>query len=141
MKNSIVATLLVGGLACSFGAFATNIESGVAITPAECALLGENVQLNLSNNVSGAYNCNVATSTIVIAACHAAGSRNPATVQCANSGTEQAPDWNDPSCSADTDTFEITDFRGYRASSRGGRVGAANLGGNCTEGSVDALVN
>lgn len=141
MKSKILAALFISGLAFSFGASATAIVSGGAITPTQCVLLGENVVLNLSNNVSGSYNCDQATSTITIAACHAAGSRNTTTVTCANSGTEAEPVWNDSSCGSTADTFEITDFRGYRASSQGGTVAAVALGGACTAATVEALVN
>lgn len=142
MKSKILAALFISGLAVSFGASATAIDSGVAITPAECVLLGENVVLNLSNNVSGSYNCDQATSTITIAACHAAGSRNTATITCADSGPVGGPpNWNDASCTSTADTFEITDFRGYRASSQGGTVAPVALGGACTDATVEALVN
>lgn len=142
MKKTIVSAFLLGSFFVSTAAMATAIVSGGQITTAACTLLGEAVTLNLSNNVSGSYSCVEATSTITIAACHSAGSRNTTTVACVNSAAPTDPaDWNDASCTAATDNFEITDFRGYRASSQGGRVGAVALGGACTAASVEALVN
>lgn len=140
MKKSILAALLASSALVSFNVSAVQIPADGVITTTACTLLGEQVKLNLSNNVSGAYSCTEATSTIQVAACHKAGSRNTTTVACANSGTAQDPDWNNASCQDESDTFEITDYRGFRASSQGGRVGAQALGGPCTESSVNGLV-
>lgn len=142
MKKTIGFAFLMGGMLASSFAMATAITSGGQITTQDCSLLGEAVTLNLSNNVSGSYSCVEATSTITIAACHSAGSRNTTTVACVNSaGPNDPPAWNDASCTDATDEFEITDFRGFRASSQGGRVGAVALGGACTAATVEALVN
>ena len=141
MKSKFIAVALVSGLMASLGAYAEPIVSGAAIDNGDCVLLGETVTLNLSNNVSGAYNCVEATSTITLGACHASGSRNPTTVNCVNSAAPgDAPVWNDTSCQDAGDTFEITDFRGFRASSQGGRVGVVALGGTCSDQSIDAVV-
>lgn len=140
MKKSILAALLATSALLSFNASAVQIPDDGIITTAACTLLGEQVKLNLSNNVFGAYSCTEATSTIQVAACHKAGSRNTTTVNCANAGTDQDPDWNDASCGSDADTFEITDYRGFRASSQGGKVGAQPLGGACTDATVNSLV-
>lgn len=140
MKKSILAVLLASSALVSFNASAVAIPDNGVITTTACTLLGEQVKLNLSNNVSGAYSCTEATSTIQVAACHKAGSRNTTTVACANNGTEADPDWNNSSCESDSDTFEITDYRGFRASSLGGKVGAQALGGACNESTVNGLV-
>lgn len=142
MKKNILAALFFGGMACAMGASAaTDIVSGEAITDAECALLGEQVTINLSNNVSAAYTCDAITNTITVGACHAAGSRNPLTVTCASSGVDPDITWNDDSCTSTTDTFEIADFRGYTATSQGGKVAPSALGGNCTATTIGALVD
>jgi len=146
MKKNILAMLLVAGVSASFTATATEIKSGTAITTTDCTLLGEQVTLNLSNNVSGAYSCDETNSIIKVAACHKAGSRKPTDVLCAivtpATGEAEAV-FNDPSCTAvgADHKFEITDYRGYVASSLGGSVAPQQLGGNCDESSVDALVN
>lgn len=143
MKKSILATIFAGTMMASAFASAAPISSGTAITPTNCPLLGDQVVLNLSNNVSGAYNCDEATSVISVAACHKAGSRNPSTVNCTiTSATGVDPVvWNGPSCTKAEDTFEIADFRGFTANSQGGKVAPEALGGACNEGSVGALVN
>jgi len=140
MKKSILAALLISSAFVSLNVSAVAIPNDGVITTTACTLLGEQVKLNLSNNVSGAYSCTEATSTIQVAACHKAGSRNTTTVACANSGTADAPDWNNASCADEADTFEITDYRGFRASSLGGKVGAQALGGACTDATVNGLV-
>lgn len=140
MKKNILAALFVGSMIAAGSASAVVAPTDGIITTQACSLLGEQVKLNFSNNVHGAYSCTEATSTIVVAACHKAGSRNTATVQCANSGDATNPDWNDTSCTSESDSFEITDYRGYRASSQGGKVGAQALGGACNDNTVNGLV-
>ncbi|WP_278379757.1 hypothetical protein [Stutzerimonas kunmingensis] len=143
MKKSILATVFAGTMMASAFASAAAIDSGTAITPTNCPLLGDQVVLNLSNNVSGAYNCDEATSVITVAACHKAGSRNPTTVNCTiTSAAGVTPVvWNDSSCTQASDTFEIADYRGFTANSQGGKVAPEALGGACTESTVGALVN
>lgn len=144
MKKLSLLALTVAALAPLY-ASATAISSGTAITTNDCSLLGEQVTLNLSNNVSGSYSCDETASTITVAACHRAGSRKPTNVACAivtpaNGNTPAV--YNDSSCDGTANqTFEITDYRGYVASSQGGSVAAQDLGGNCTAATVEALVN
>ena len=142
MKFPKIAFVAFAGL-FSVAAHAVTIPSGEAITTADCPLLGEQVILNLSSNVNGAYACDEANSLISVAACHRAGSRNPLTVTCAiTSAAGVTPvTWNDPSCADATDTFEIADYRGYSANSQGGRVAPSALGGQCTEGTINGLVD
>lgn len=142
MKKSILATIFAGTMMASAFASAAAITSGTAITQIQCPLLGDQVVLNLSNNVSGAYNCDEANSVIKVAACHKAGSRNPGTANCViTSASNVTPVvWNDSSCSDADDTFEIADFRGFTANSQGGKVAPEALGGACTEGTIGALV-
>lgn len=126
-------------------ASAAPIPSGTPITTTNCTLLGEQVTLNMSNNVSGAYACDETASTITVAACHKAGSRKPTDITCAivtpANGTTPA-EYNDDSCTgAPNQTFEITDYRGYVATSQGGSVAAKDLGGNCTATSIEGLVD
>lgn len=142
MKTKVAIAVLA---ALPLFASAAAIPSGTAITTAQCTLLGEQVTLNLSNNVSGAYACDETASTITVAACHKAGSRKPTDIPCAvvtpANGTTPAV-YNDSSCTgAPNQTFEITDYRGYVASSQGGSVAAQDLGGNCTAQSIEGLVD
>lgn len=141
MKKNILAALFVVGAGLSFAAGATEITS-TAITPAVCPLLGEDVVLNLSKNNKGDYSCDEATSTIRVGACNTGGSRTPLTVQCAlTSAPGVTPvTYNGSSCAgtATTDTFIISNFRGYVANSKGGSVAVVDLGGQCTAASIAA---
>lgn len=143
MKKSIFALFFIVAASTSMAASAAEIKTGTPITTTDCKLLGEQVTLNLSNNVSGAYSCDEITSTIKVAACHKAGSRKAMDVKCAivtqAEGDEDAV-WNDPSCKETTDTFESSDYRGYVASSKGGSVAQKELGGNCTAASAEDLL-
>lgn len=143
MKKNILALLFISAAGISTLAGAAEIKSGTAITTADCKLLGEQVTLNLSNNVSGAYSCNEITSTINVAACHKAGSRKSMDVKCAIVTPEDGATpavWNNGSCKATTDTFESSDYRGYVASSKGGSVAQKELGGNCTAATAETLI-
>lgn len=116
------------------------VKAGAA---GDCKLLSEDVKINLSSNVSGALNCDVATNTITIGTCHNAGSRL-ASLKCAQIGTDpnsNAPIFNDDGCTsamvAAGESIEGTpDFRGFFAQTSGGSVAPAFLGGTCT---ADAL--
>src|SRR5690606_28866297 len=115
------------------------------ITSTECAVLGESVRLSLSNGVSGAYACSEVNNSINIGTCHTAGSRST-TLKCAQTGEDEDGEvtWNHADCAADPtpDTVELEtpSYRGFRASTTGGSVGAQSLSGNCTATTVEELV-
>lgn len=144
MKKNVLALVFMAGMGAAFAVGATAIDDD-PITTTDCPLLGEQVTLNMSNNVSGAYSCDETNSVIMVAACHKAGSRKPTDVPCAivtPAAGETPAVYNDSSCTgAEGQTFEITDYRGYVASSQGGSVAAQDLGGNCTATTADALVD
>lgn len=146
MKKIITAMVMAAGLGAAFTASAAGIviKNGVAITNAdtECPLLGDNVTINLSNNVSGAYSCDLALAEIKVATCHKAGSRKASQIACQQVSQDETgnPIYNDASCDGTTgQTFEIADFRAFAGSSKGGSVGAKALGGACTDSQVSAL--
>lgn len=119
--------------------------TGNPITPNnDCALLAEQVTLNLSTNVIGAYNCDVPNTRIDIGACHQSGSRKPLVVACQATGVDAQGNniYNDASCDGTPQqTFTIANYRGYEASTSGGSVGATDLGGSCTATTAQALVD
>lgn len=149
MKKVISALFLMSSIGFSVGASAIELTSRDTIGPTgggathECALLGSQVQINLSANVNAAFNCDFATSTIRIGACHVAGSRAPRTVTCENSAATGDPAvWNAVGCATDGETITITDRVAYTASSQGGSVSTSQLNGaECNAGAVDALVS
>lgn len=142
--KKIAFALIAAGLSLSSSVFAagTSIPSNGLVSPsggeANCELLSERVKVNLSANVSGAFNCNVATNTITVGTCHNAGSRNPSVV-CTKIGEDEDenPIYNVDSCTAETvgQVVESSgpDFRGFFAQTSGGSVGAAFLAGSCTD--------
>ena len=140
MKNILSALLIAGGIAASFGAHATTVISGQVISGGDtgaCPLLGEGVTLNLSKDVLGAYTCEVPNSSIKIATCHKSGSRKPLLVDCVAVGD---PAVNTPTGCTLGQQAEISDYRGFTASSRGGGIATEDLGGNCTQASVEAII-
>lgn len=126
-------------------AFATAIVNGELIDDGDCAILGESVRLTLSNNVDGAYNCNEARNAANVGACHLSGSRST-TLICAEIGKDanNDPVYNNATCttSGQSVTLATASYRGYRASTTGGSVGAQSLTANCSAGVANAqLVN
>lgn len=141
---------LFAALAVSSSAFAapTAIDPETPVTTAECAILGESVNLTLSSNVQGAYNCDEALNAANVGACHTSGSRSTS-LTCAQIGTDNsasppAPIWNNDQCTTNGEVIDLgsASYRGYRASTTGGSVGPQSLSGNCAAGIPEAeLVN
>lgn len=143
--NTFSKTLVALSLA-GVSSFASAVQiDGNPILPADCSLLAEQVTLNLSTNVIGAYNCDVPNTRVDIGACHESGSRKPLVVNCTAVGVDPVSGdniYNDDSCDGTPQqTFTIADYRGYQASTSGGSVGASDLGGNCNAGAAEGLVN
>ena len=145
MRKTIYSLLAAVGLMTSASAMAagTAVQTGVAITNADCSLLAENVVLNLSAAVNGAYQCDTILNSIRVGTCHSAGSRKATAIDCAQIDTAAdgvTPIYNDASCDGTANqTFDIADFRGYVASSTGGGVGTVDLGGNCTAAAIGGV--
>lgn len=138
MKKNLFA-VLVCGVFLSSSALAVTIPSGTDITTTDCPLIGSDIRINLSANVVGAYECDEAATTVVVAACHTSGSRASKTLTCVNSAaTGQPAEWNNAACAtAGVTTFTGVGFTGYRASSAGGGVGGVDLNGACTQGEIE----
>ena len=142
MKKKIALALIAAGAGLSFSAFAEPKAvpaNGTVEANNDCTLLSENIKVNLSSGVKGAFNCDVATNTIWVGTCHTAGSRN-SSLKCAQIGEDGdgQPVYNHNDCDADAvndgKTIEgAPDFRGFFAQTSGGSVAAAFLNGNCTE--------
>lgn len=150
MKKNLLALFAVSAFAFASSAIAapTAIESGNAIDTDDCAILSDTVRLNLSKGVHGAYNCDVTQNAINVGACHESGSRSTS-LTCAQIGADATsgdPIFNDPGCEGQPAGHVVTvttaSFRGFRASSTGGTVGAQSLSANCEAGVPEAqLVN
>ncbi|MDP2244447.1 hypothetical protein [Pseudomonas sp.] len=127
---------LVAGLAVSANVMAADagaaIPSGTAIdttVAAGCSLLSEAVVINLSNNVFGAYACNVVDNIIAVATCHPTGRKGPVTVACLTDATTPVPGCTatpDTGDAANAGTASVQGGLAYTGSSNGGRVGGTN---------------
>lgn len=145
--------LVAAGIGVSFPALADPmaIPANGQVTGGagnDCELLSENIRVNLSSNVVGAFNCDIATNTIWVGTCHNAGSRN-SSLTCAQIGTDPTsgdPIFNSDQCdaaavAAGTVIEGEPDFRGFFAQTSGGSVAPAFLGGNCSEAILTAHEN
>ncbi|MBB6340051.1 hypothetical protein HNP49_000201 [Pseudomonas fluvialis] len=153
MKKHAIAIALTS-LFFAAGASAVDLPQGGVITTAACPTLGEDVTIQTSNGVLAAYACNEAANAAAVSTCHNAGSRKSRVYQCvstdpgADAQVGTADDsWNNASCpNGDGSTqvagqFTITaDYSGFVVNTRGGGVAGQALGGNCTSGTVGAIL-
>lgn len=143
----VLASVFASGVMAADGGEA--ISSGTAITAdaAGCSLLSEQVTINLSSGVFGAYACNVVGNVIGVATCHPNGRKGDVTADCnpvavaadpANGVVAYTPPAGcavKPAPNTDPTNGSVTVRGGlaYTASSRGGRVGGDNAA-NCVAG-------
>lgn len=143
MKKFTSALILATAAILSGTAHAAGVElkSGVTVEPTtDCKILRERVTVNLSSNVVSAYNCDETKNVITVASCHTAGSQKPTPIKCVNSGTTDAPNWNDTSCKSSADTFTISGRRVYSGNSAGGSVAPGDLkSATCDVGALTAV--
>lgn len=148
MKAKILGFAALVAFGFMSSANALSITSGNSIGPdgdQDCVVLGEQVRLNLSRGVLGAFQCTEATNSIDVATCHEAGSRTNQ-LACVVSGQDAQgqPVYNDPLCNAGnvgtTVTLAEPRYRGFAASTTGGSVNARQLAANCTAGNVEAIL-
>lgn len=155
MKKNFFALAILASF--SFGAVAAD-NAGTAIpdngliqaAAAGCSLLTEDVTLNLSNNVFGAYACNTAANIVAIATCHPNGRKGNIAVDCdpvarAESSPGAGDGYTPPQgCTLKSNnqgpndgTMTVQGGLAFSASSRGGRVQGVSAqncrtGGNTT---------
>ena len=144
MKMITRALLMASGLLTSMSVLAvaaidaSDVTGGVG---GECVLLAEDVKVVRSNKVHAAFDCNEVTGTIKFAACHEGGSRQAKSTDCTAVGNDVDGNtiWSDASCAAATDKYDIADYRGFTATSSGGSIGEQQLGGRCSDTTIQAL--
>ncbi|WP_139375073.1 hypothetical protein [Stutzerimonas stutzeri] len=81
-------TLLLATFAVSGMASAVQLPSSGSVTTNDCALLNENVRINLTSGVQAGVSCN--DRAIAIAACHTAGRTSSREVEKFNCTTDQS---------------------------------------------------
>ena len=94
------------------------------IEDTDCALLAENVTINLSKDVLGGFDCNARS--IVIAACHPTGRKSTRTLQ-----VETCTTADPPVCT--TAPTAVTGSAVPYASTERGTVNSEYPGGNCED--------
>ncbi len=117
----------------------TDITSGPT---RECVLLGEDIKIELSNKVHGAYDCDGLTPLIRFATCHEHGRYPPSTASCVRMGTDPTtnePMWSDTSCNSADDSYAIDYYRGFVATNSGGAIGEQQLGDRCSNTSIGSV--
>ncbi|MDX1369594.1 hypothetical protein [Pseudomonas sp.] len=143
MKH-VIFGLLAGFVVCADVMAAdvgTAIPDGVAIdttVAAGCSLLSEDVTINMSNSVFGAYACNVEDNVIGIATCHPTGRKGNVTVACdptaVSGGVGFVAGCTVTDAQAPTvGTGTVQGGLAFTASSQGGRVSGA-AAANCVAG-------
>lgn len=103
------------------------------LSPVECSALDNNITVQLSKGVIGAYNCD--NLSFIAATCHTAGSNKTQTLECLYDDSDQPlTGYNGcgaPSGDADNPTMQqFTGRLAYNGGSDGGRVTVAPLAGN-----------
>lgn len=137
MKKNILA------LCIAFGAFSTVAlaadDAGTAIPgnglvqTGDCSLLTEDVTLNLSQNVFGAYACNTTDSVIAVATCHPTGRKGNILVPCDPVANPAAtPAYVPPAgCAIKANPANVNDGE---MTVKGGLTFTANTGGGTVQG-------
>lgn len=136
-------TLVLAGLMISGAASAVQLESSNPVTIADCALLNEDVRINLSTGVLAGVSCT--PNVIALSACHSAGKVTSRTVPVrivAETGV--APNVipaHLESClvgSADCNVTEVTGAAMPTATTALGTVNTQYPGANCSAGAAEA---
>ncbi len=136
MKKIITATLATLGFVSSFGAHAAAANfDATTVDTTECTLLSEDISVNLSNNVHGAYECT--GNVIVVATCHEGSSLKSRSVKCQNWGASAGTKlYNDAACDTVGTaqwTFSAAAYQAYVASSQGGSVATIQSNTVCSD--------
>jgi len=139
MKKLLISLLV--GTACISSAFATDNAGtvmGGPITTTDCSLLTEDVTINLSNAVFGAYACNTADNIIAVATCHPSGRKGPATVQCSVLAGDDCVATTATDDDPDVGTRQVQGGIAYTGSTQGGRIQGTNAANCTTNGTTTA---
>lgn len=136
---------LIAGVTISANVLAADagaaITSGASIDTTAgngCSLLSEDVTINLSNSVFGAYACNTVDNVIGVATCHPTGRKGNVSVPCDPTAAQGATGFvagctATAGAAANVGTATVQGGLAFTASSQGGRVTGAEAA-NCVTG-------
>lgn len=143
MKKALITIALGFGFSSAvMAADDTGTVIGTTVTTTDCSLLTEDVSINLSNSVFGAYACNTTDNVIGIATCHPSGRKGNVEVSCNPVADPNAtPPYVPPAgcalranpANANDGVMTVQGGLAFTASSAGGRVQGAPAQ-NCTAG-------
>lgn len=153
MLKNIARLSLVAGVMLSSSAMAgsfgdTNAGSSNEITPINCIALNNNVTIQLSKGVYGAYTCG--TNNITAATCHTSGTNKSQTVGCSYTVTYDSSDnitgsvasaadcpaWDGSGSAPTNNTGTFTGRLAFIGGSGGGTVHQIELGSDSCGGSA-----
>lgn len=140
MKKLLSAGVVAAGIILSSQAHAAAAyltQSSVNITTVNCKALDNNITVQLSKDVVGAFNCGA--SSFAAATCHKTGTNKPQTVQGQlDASGNLLPGYSN--CDA-SNNCTFNGRVGFRGTSDGGRVSAAELGDKaCNTTNIVGLV-
>jgi hypothetical protein len=152
MKNLLTLSSLALGLLASANVFAaastvgtTKGPSANAITQVMCDKLSGDINVTISKNVWGAYDCNngVTGSAIKVGTCSEGGQTKSRTEKCATVNATGSPTaWNYSGCGAVGAPVTVSGAGFYVANSNGGSVNStssSSAGATCSETTLKAL--
>ncbi|MBM5572520.1 MULTISPECIES: hypothetical protein [Deefgea] len=132
MKKSLTILALALGFSTAFTVAGTEVKDGI-VKKDDCKLLENDAKIILSKNVSAAFACDEAAATITFGTCSSSGSRGPAKFKCSNSAApNETPKWNIEGCTEEGKEIEVTGYKGFTLSSKGGSMGAIEFPKPCS---------
>lgn len=143
----VLASVFVSGAMAADAGSAISSGTAISADAQGCSLLSEQVTINLSSGVFGAYACNVVGNVIGVATCHPNGRKGDVAADCNPVPVVADPDAGivgytppagctvkpAPNTDPTNGTVTVRGGLAYTASSRGGRVGGDNAA-NCIAG-------
>ncbi|MNR16185.1 hypothetical protein D3C85_1327710 [compost metagenome] len=146
---------VLGAAIFSGSAVAAPLPAGGVVAMATCATIGQDVTINTSANVIGAFSCNEAGNAAALGTCHTSGSRKTTIYTCTSldagvdgiSGNAD-DEWNVSPCPAGNVAGQVgkvqiaADYTGFVVSTTGGGVAGTPLKGVCdtTASNIDKLL-
>lgn len=112
---------------------AGTLITGGKVSEQQCELLNQEVSLQLSNGVSGAWSCDQKTKNIKVAVCSHNGSTTPTTITCSPIGhrSDGSKLYNSENCNSQKEHYTLKGPRLFVASSAFPAPATVELGLSC----------